>query len=61
MQVEKANENLRMSEGQYAAGVSPIINVIDAQVAQNQALADQALAYHSYKLAIAQIKQATGK
>ncbi|MBI2251293.1 MAG: TolC family protein [Armatimonadetes bacterium] len=60
-QLAKANENLRMSEGQYKTGVSPIINVIDAQVLQNQALLDENNALYSYKLAIAQIKQAIGK
>jgi outer membrane protein len=56
-----ANEQLRLAEGRYQAGVGNIIELSDAQVAGTSAAAQQVKAQYTLALARAQLLQAIGE
>ena len=58
--LENAQENLRITEGQYREGVGSMIEVIDAQT--NYVIAEQTFiqSLADYKVAVASLKRATG-
>ena len=55
--VESAQENFRLSQGRFDAGVGTIIELTDAQLALTQAQSTQAQALTDYRLAIAQLER----
>ncbi|HLB25240.1 MAG TPA: TolC family protein, partial [Nitrospirota bacterium] len=59
--VKKAAENVEIAQGRYEAGVGPIIDVTDAQVALTRAQADQAQAFYDYHLAFSRLMRNTGR
>ena len=59
--VESAQENFRLSQGRFDAGVGTIIELTDAQLALTQAQSTQAQALTDYRLAIAQLERNLGR
>jgi len=59
--VESAQENLRLAQGRYAAGVGTILELADAQEALTNAEADQIRALTDHKLARARLDRALGR
>ena len=59
--VESAQENFRLSQGRFDAGVGTIIELTDAQLALTQAQSQQAQALTDYRLAIAQLERNLGR
>jgi len=59
--VESAQENFRLSQGRFDAGVGTIIELTDAQLALTQAQATEAQALSDYKTAIARLERALGR
>ncbi len=59
--VQKARENLDISQGRYKAGVGPYIEVTDAQLSSVNAETDHIKALYDYHLAIAQLLKAMGR
>ena len=58
--LQKARENLDVSQGRYKAGVGPYIEVTDAQLSAVNAETDHIKALYDYHLAIAQLLKAMG-
>jgi len=58
--VDSAQENFRLSQGRFDAGVGTIIELTDAQVALTQAQSNEAQALANYRIAIAQLDRAVG-
>ena len=59
--VESAEENLRLAQGRYDAGVGTILELTDAQVALTQAQVDQVQALADHKSARARLDNALGR
>jgi outer membrane protein len=59
--VESAQENFRLSQGRFDAGVGTIIELTDAQLALTQAEANEALALRDFRIAIARLERALGR
>ena len=59
--VESAQENFRLSQGRFDAGVGTIIELTDAQLALTQAQSDEAQALSDYRIAIARLERALGR
>jgi len=59
--VESAQENFRLSQGRFDAGVGTIIELTDAQLALTQAQSTQAQALTDYRNAIAQLERNLGR
>jgi outer membrane protein len=59
--VESAQENFRLSQGRFDAGVGTIIELTDAQLALTQAQATEAQALSDYKIAIARLERSLGR
>lgn len=59
--LKKAEENLELAQGRYAAGVGPYMEVTDAQVASANAGADQVQALYDYQLSVARLYKAMGR
>lgn len=59
--VESAQENFRLAQGRFDAGVSTIIELTDAQLAFTQAQSTAAKALADYRIAIAQLERALGR
>jgi len=59
--VESAQENFRLSQGRFDAGVGTIIELTDAQLSLTQAQSQQAQALTDYRLAIAQLERNLGR
>jgi outer membrane protein TolC len=59
--VESAQENFRLSQGRFDAGVGTIIELTDAQLSLTQAQSTQAQALTDYRLAIAQLERNLGR
>jgi outer membrane protein len=59
--VESAQENLRLSQGRYDAGVGTILDLTEAQLALTNAEADQVRALTDYKLGLAGLERAVGR
>ncbi len=59
--VDSAQENFRLSQGRFDAGVGTIIELTDAQLALTQAQSTEAQALADYRIAIAQLERALGR
>ncbi len=59
--VESAQENFRLAQGRFDAGVGTILELTDAQVALTQAQATEAQALADYRVAIARVERALGR
>ena len=59
--VESAQENLRLAQGRYDAGVGTILDLTDAQLALTNAEADQVRALTDHKLALASLDRFVGR
>jgi outer membrane protein TolC len=59
--VESAQENFRLSQGRFDAGVGTIIELTDAQLALTQALNGEAEALANYRIAISRLERAVGR
>jgi outer membrane protein len=59
--LQKARENLDISQGRYKAGVGPYIEVTDAQLSSVNSETDRIKALYDYHLAIAQLLKAMGR
>ena len=59
--VESADENFRLSQGRFDAGVANIIELTDAQLALTNAQATVAQALAAYRIAIAQLERFMGR
>jgi outer membrane protein len=59
--VESAQENFRLSQGRFDAGVGTIIELTDAQLALTQAQATEAQALSDYRIAIARLERALAR
>ena len=60
-QLTAANEALRIAQVRYQAGVSTTVEVIDAQLARQQAANNYSAAVYNYNLAQAQLSLALGR
>jgi outer membrane protein len=58
--VDSAQENFRLSQGRFDAGVGTIIELTDAQLALTQAQSTEAQALANYRIATAQLERAVG-
>ena len=59
--VDSSQENFRLSQGRFDAGVGTIIELTDAQVALTTAQSNEAQALAGYRIAIAQLERAVGR
>ncbi|MGH7318174.1 MAG: TolC family protein [Candidatus Rokuibacteriota bacterium] len=59
--VESAQENLRLAQGRYDAGVGTILDLTEAQLALTNAEADQVRALTDHKLGLAALDRAVGR
>jgi outer membrane protein TolC len=59
--VDSAQENFRLSQGRFDAGVGTIIELTDAQLALTQASNTEAQALADYRIALAQLDRAAGR
>lgn len=59
--VDSAQENFRLSQGRFDAGVGTIIELTDAQLALTQAQSNEAQALANYRISIAQLERASGQ
>lgn len=59
--VESAQENFRLAQGRFDAGVGTIIELTDAQLALTQAQSTEARALADYRIAIARLERALGR
>lgn len=59
--VESAQENFRLAQGRFDAGVGTIIELTDGQLALTQAQSTEAQALTNYRIAIAQLEKALGR
>ena len=59
--VESAEENLRLAQGRYDAGIGTILELTDAQVSLTQAQVDQVQALFDHKTARARLDNALGR
>jgi len=60
-QVADAKEALAVARGQYAAGVAPILNVLDAEVSLVRAQADQVRSGYEVQRSLARLQLAIGQ
>jgi outer membrane protein TolC len=58
--VESAQENFRLAQGRFDAGVGTIIELTDAQLALTQAQSTEARALTDYRIAISRLERALG-
>ncbi len=59
--VEQASEGLRIVTNRYRSGLLPMVSLLDAEVARQQALTSHFKALHDYKVARVQLALAAGK
>jgi len=59
--VESAQENFRLFQGRFDAGVGNIIELTDAQLALTRAQASEALALADFRISIARLERAVGR
>jgi TolC family type I secretion outer membrane protein len=59
--VESAQENLRLAQGRYDAGVGTILDLTDAQLALTQAEADQVRALTDFRVGLAVLDRVVGR
>ncbi len=59
--VESAQENFRLAQGRFDAGVGTIIELTDAQLALTQAQSTEAKALADYRIAISRLERALGR
>ncbi|MBI4608212.1 MAG: TolC family protein [Candidatus Rokubacteria bacterium] len=59
--VESAQENFRLAQGRFDAGVGTIIELTDAQLALTQAQSTEAKALTDYRIAVSRLERALGR
>mgnify|MGYP001600945174 FL=1 len=59
--VEAAQENFRLAQGRFDAGVGTIIELTDAQLALTQAQSTEAQALTDYRIAVSRLERALGR
>jgi outer membrane protein TolC len=59
--VASAQENFRLAQGRFDAGVGTILELTDAQLFLTQAQNTEALALADYRIALARLERATGQ
>jgi TolC family type I secretion outer membrane protein len=59
--VEAAQENFRLAQGRFDAGVGTIIELTDAQLTLTQALSTEAQALTDYRIAVSRLERALGR
>jgi outer membrane protein len=59
--VESAEENFRLSQGRFDAGVGTIIELTDAQLELTQAQSQEAQALSDFRISIARLERAVGR
>jgi outer membrane protein TolC len=59
--VDSAQENLRLAQGRYDAGVGTILDLTEAQLSLTQAEADQVRALTDYRVGLAALDRAVGR
>ena len=59
--VESAQENFRLSQGRFDAGVGTIIELTDAQLALTQAQNTEAQGLADYRIAVVRLERAVGQ
>jgi outer membrane protein len=59
--VESAEENFRLAQGRFDAGVGTIIELTDAQLALTQALSTEAQALTDYRISVSRLERALGR
>lgn len=59
--VESAQENFRLAQGRFDAGVGTIIELTDAQLALTRAQSTEAQALTDYRIAISRLERALGR
>ncbi|MBI3031372.1 MAG: TolC family protein [Candidatus Rokubacteria bacterium] len=59
--VESAQENFRLAQGRFDAGVGTIIELTDAQLALTQAQSTEAQALTDYRIAVSRLERALGR
>ncbi|RZW16680.1 MAG: TolC family protein [Desulfobulbaceae bacterium] len=58
--VELAEENLRLAEGRYKAGIGDLLEFNDAQLLYTQNQSNLVITYYNYLTALARIDRAVG-
>ena len=59
--VESAQENFRLAQGRFDAGVGTILELTDAQLALTQAQSTEATALADYRISLARLDRAVGR
>ena len=59
--VASAQENFRLAQGRFDAGVGTILELTDAQLALTQAQNTEAQALADYRIALARLERAVGR
>jgi outer membrane protein TolC len=59
--VASAQENFKLAQGRFDAGVGTILELTDAQLALTQALSTEAQALADYRIAVARLERALGR
>ena len=59
--VESAQENFRLAQGRFDAGVGTIIELTDAQLALTQAQSTEAQALTDYRIGVSRLERALGR
>ena len=59
--VASAQENFRLAQGRFDAGVGTILELTDAQLALTQALSTEAQALSDYRIAISRLERSLGR
>jgi outer membrane protein TolC len=59
--VESAEENFRLSQGRFDAGVGTIIELTDAQLELTQSQSQEALALSDFRISISRLERAVGR
>ena len=59
--VASAQENFRLAQGRFDAGVGTILELTDAQLFLTQAQNEEARALADYRVALAALERATGR
>jgi outer membrane protein TolC len=59
--VASAQENFRLAQGRFDAGVGTILELTDAQLALTQAQNTEAQALADYRIALARLDRAVGR
>ena len=59
--MESAQENFRLAQGRFDAGVGTIIELTDAQLSLTQAQSTEAQALTQYRIGVSRLERALGR